>query len=65
VPENCGTSNSALVEQLHIQNQELEKMENFRKELDDKTKELDNLKCQLASKGQRLNKVWLCMTVTT
>jgi hypothetical protein len=65
VPEKGGTGDSGLAERLCIQNQELEKMEILRKELEDKTKELDKLKCQSASKGQRLNKVWLYMIITT
>lgn len=57
VPEYCETGDSGLAERLNIQNQELEKMDSLRKELKDKTEELDKLKHQLAPRGQGLNKV--------
>ena len=63
VPQNGEAGDSGLAERLHIQNQELEKMEILRKELDDKTEELDKLKSMLAAKEQELNKVQLCMAV--
>ncbi|GFG32670.1 hypothetical protein Cfor_12769 [Coptotermes formosanus] len=56
VPQNCGAEDSGLAAWLHIQNQELEKMEILRKELEDKTEELDKLKSMLAAKEQGLNK---------
>lgn len=56
VPQNGEAGDSGLAERLHIQNQELEKMEILRKELDDKTEELDKLKSMLAAKEQELNK---------
>jgi hypothetical protein len=70
VPQNCGAEDSGLAAWLHIQNQELEKMEILRKELEDKTEELDKLKSMLAAKEQGLNKVqfyiyiWLQYTYT-
>lgn len=52
-----------LAERLHIQNQELEKMEDLRNELKEKSEELNKLKSLLAAKEQGLNKVKLYMAV--
>jgi hypothetical protein len=55
IAENCETGETGLAQHLHIQNQEPEKMKILRKELADKTEELDKLKCQLTSKEEKLN----------
>jgi kinesin family protein 4/21/27 len=55
VSQNWGAGDSILAERLHIQNQELEKMEGLRNELKDKSEELVKLKSLLAAK-QGLNK---------
>jgi hypothetical protein len=57
--ESHETGENDLAKCLHIQNQELEKMEVLQKELAVKTEELDNLKHQLTSKGQKMNQVCL------
>jgi len=62
VSQNWGAGDSILAERLHIQNQELEKMEGLRNELKDKSEELVKLKSLLAAK-QGLNKVELHMAV--
>jgi predicted AAA+ superfamily ATPase len=61
VSQNCVAGKTVLAERLHIQNQELEKIEILRDELEDKTEELSNMKKSLlATKEQGLNKViWL------
>jgi hypothetical protein len=63
VPENCEDGDSGLTKQHHIYNQELEKVEILRKELEDKTEEFDKIKSQLAAKEQGLNKVELYMPI--
>jgi len=63
VSQNWGAGDSILAERLHIQNQELEKMEGLRNELKDKSEELDKLKSLLAARQQGLNKVELYMAV--
>jgi hypothetical protein len=63
VSENCEAGDSVLAERLHIQNQELEKMEDLRNELKDKSEELNKVKALLAAKEQGLNKVKLCLAV--
>ncbi|PNF43510.1 hypothetical protein B7P43_G09319 [Cryptotermes secundus] len=55
IPVNCETGETGLAQRLHIQNQELEKMEILRKELADKTDELDKLKCRLTAKEKKMN----------
>lgn len=63
VSQNCEDGDSVLAERLHIQNQELEKMEGLRNELEAKSEELHILKSLLAAKEQELNKVQLNMGV--
>jgi hypothetical protein len=52
-----------LAERLNIQNQELEKMEGLRNELEDKSEQLNKLKSLLTAKEEGLNKVKLYMAV--
>jgi kinesin family protein 4/21/27 len=63
VSQNCEAGDSVLAERLHIQNQELEKMEVLRNELKDKTEELDTFKSLFGAKEQEVNKVELYMAV--
>lgn len=63
VSQNCEAGDSVLAERLHIQNQELEKMEGLRNELEAKSEELNKMKSLLTAKEQGFNKVKLYMTV--